>query len=518
MKKPSISAKILLLSTLCVVLSACVTHEKKLSADIDAKKIIDKAGPVVDRTKQVGIQKIEYDKIDADSRRFFVEKSTADDFGNLDPSSLDPSDKTMVSVNFDKVDIHYALELLGQLLDKNFVVGADVKGVIDLRLKDVPWQTALSAILNAKGLAFQSENGIIRIHERAALLAEDEFFQKRIEKFRAKKTLIDDVLPSHTEIFRIFYADLNELKTQILTVLGEMSGGAASKVVITANARQKSLIVKAPRDKMELIDKLISSMDKPVKQVLIEAFIVEAGSGFDKALGAQLGLDRRGTIKGTNYQISGMQQGRGVVQPGGLTISQTDDDLFNAGVAVTQSITGATSGIGILLGSTNQLKLALTALEADSISRTVSNPKVFTLDTVTASISQGREISYQSASGDGSGGTTTQFKEAALKLDVTPTVIGDGNVILEISLQKDNLGAPEGDGTRPINTMDLKTKLLVPDGAIVVIGGIYEDAASENDSKTPGLGDIPGIGRLFRSDVDANSKNELLIFISPNVI
>lgn len=518
MKSPSISTKVLLISALCVVLSACVTHEKKLSADIDAKKIIDKAGPVVDRTKQVGIQKIEYNKIDADSRRFFVEKSTADDFGNLDPSSLDPSDKTVVSVNFDKVDIHYALELLAQLLDKNFVVGADVKGVIDLRLKDVPWQTALSAILNAKGLAFQSENGIIRIHERAALLAEDDFFQKRIEKFRAKKTLIDDVLPSHTEIFRIFYADLNELKTQILTVLGEMSGGAASKVVITANARQKSLIVKAPRDKMELIDKLISSMDKPVKQVLIEAFIVEAGSGFDKALGAQLGLDRRGTIKGTNYQISGMQQGRGVVQQGGLTISQTDDDLFNAGVAVTQSITGATSGIGILLGSTNQLKLALTALEADSISRTVSNPKVFTLDTVTASISQGREISYQSASGDGSGGTTTQFKEAALKLDVTPTVIGDGNVILEISLQKDNLGAPEGDGTRPINTMDLKTKLLVPDGAIVVIGGIYEDAASENDSKTPGLGDIPGIGRLFRSDVDANSKNELLIFISPNVI
>ena len=495
----------------CLVLVGCASNETRVSGEIAPDDVVANAKPVIDKTKTIGVQsQSEAQSLDESNRRDFVSREEPSDFVNVDPSRLDEETGMMVSLNFDRVDIHFALELVARMIDKNIVVGNDVSGSVDIRLKNVPWQTALQAILNSKALAYHVEGGLIRVHERDSLLAEEEFFKQRLEKYRDKKILMDGVTPLDTEIFRVYYADLDDLRGQILDVIGETQASEfGPRVVISIDKRQKALIVKAPVNQMEVISTLISKLDRPIKQVLIEAFIVEAGTGFDKALGAQLGINASNQLgNGEPIQISGVQTGTG----GALTLDSAVGTISN------QSIEGATSGIGILLGTTNQLKVALTALEADSVSRTVSNPKIFTLDTVTASISQGREQPYESSSGDGSGGTTTEFKEAVLKLDVTPTVVGDGNVILEISLQKDTVGAAQIGSDPPINTMDLSTKLLVPDGAIVVIGGIYEDAESEADSQVPGLGDIPGIGRLFQSNTDSNSRNELLIFISPNVI
>ena len=260
------------------------------------------------------------------------------------------------------------------------------------------------------------------------------------------------------------------------------------------------MIIKAPQKELNQIAGLIDKVDVRTKQVLIEAFIVEAGKDFDMRLGAELGYHRQ-----QSNEISG------ILGTGGAPTL-----INNTGQIVNESIAGASGGIGILFNtSTHQLKVALSALEEQMISKTVSNPKIYTLDTETATISQGKEQPYDSPSGDGSGGTDTSFKEALLKLDVTPTIVGDGNIIIDISLQKDTVGVGE---PPPINKMSIKTRLLVEDKSIVVIGGIYEDTTKNTETKVPFFGDIPFFGNLFKSNVDDSNRDELLIFISPHVI
>jgi type IV pilus assembly protein PilQ len=321
-----------------------------------------------------------------------------------------------------------------------------------------------------------------------------------------------------TEIIRIHYADLQTVRSQILEMTQDFSssGPEDSRIKITADDRQKSLIIKAPRKELDQIAVLVDMIDVRTKQVLIEAFIVEAGKDFDLRLGAELGynrkefmdeaIDNKGEIYNEYNQQSGILSGTG----GMPTLINDTGQIVNA------PITGALGAVGILLNTTTyQLKTALSALEAQMISKTVSNPKIYTLDTETATISQGKEQPYDSSSGDGSGGTDTSFKEALLKLDVTPTIVGDGNIIIDISLQKDTVGVGT---TPPINKMAINTRLLVEDKSIVVIGGIYEDTSKKTESKVPFFGDLPFFGKFFRSDVDESDKDELLIFISLQVI
>jgi type IV pilus assembly protein PilQ len=317
------------------------------------------------------------------------------------------------------------------------------------------------------------------------------------------------VEPLETEIIRIHYADLQTVRSQVLEMMQDFSSGGPenSRIKITADDRQKSLIIKAPRKELDQIAGLVDKIDVRTKQVLIEAFIVEAGKDFDMRLGAELGYNRKPNEGEVFYnEISGVLSGTG----GSPTLINDTGQIVNA------PIIGAVGAIGILFNtSTHQLKTALSALEAQMISNTVSNPKIYTLDTETATISQGKEQPYDSSSGDGSGGTDTSFKEALLKLDVTPTIVGDGNIIIDISLQKDTVGVGT---TPPINKMAIKTRLLVEDNSIVVIGGIYEDISKKTESKVPFFGDLPFFGKFFRSDVDESDKDELLIFISLQVI
>lgn len=507
--------KFLAVALSALVMGGCAGSGPDLDPTINPNEVVEEARPVIEESKRIGVT---LDEARADlirnERRDYISTDEPADLENIDPSRLSSDKKMEVSLNYDGVDIKLAMDIFSKLVGENIVVGNDVTGSVSIRLKDVPWQDALQAILNTRALSYETEPGLIRIHQRESLLAEEDFFKQRLEKFRDNQRLLNGILPVRTEIFRVFYADLDDLRSQILEVVSERDAGqTAPRTVISIDRRQKGLIVKATAKKMDTIEKLVESLDKPVEQVLIEAFVVEAGDGFNKALGTELGLTTEGQVDGDPSLVSGVQSG-----VAGNMGDQSGFTLGGAGTVSAQSIEGATSGLGILIGSTDQLKLALTALETKNISKTVSNPKVFTLDTVTASIAQGREQPYQSASGDGSGGTTTEFKEAQLRLDVTPTVVGDGNVILEIQLQKDTVAAAQIGSDPAINTMDLETRLLVPDGAIVVIGGIYEDAESQTSSSVPGLGDVPGIGRLFRSDSEDNSQNELLIFISPNVI
>jgi type IV pilus assembly protein PilQ len=475
------------------------------NATINAKEFLEKSEQVVQETLEIGPVISKSTRVEnVEEKRIFISREEVADYTSINRQIGIQDGIFNVTINLDRVDIRAAMTMMAEIVKKNILIGDEVSGFVSMQLIDVPWNKALDALLKIKGLAMHvdHEANIIRVHKGETLISQEEFERDRIERMKQNLSIKKGVEPLETEIIRIHYADLQTVRSQVLEMMQDISSsGPDSSLKITADDRQKSLIIKAPRKELDQIAGLVDKIDVRTKQVLIEAFIVEAGKDFDMRLGAELGYHRQ-----QSNEISGIVSGTG----GAPTL------INNTGQIVNAPITGAAGAIGILFNtSTHQLKTALSALEAQMISNTVSNPKIYTLDTETATISQGKEQPYDSSSGDGSGGTDTSFKEALLKLDVTPTIVGDGNIIIDISLQKDTVGVG---ATPPINKMSINTRLLVEDRSIVVIGGIYEDISKKTETKVPFFGDIPFIGKLFRSDVDETDKDELLIFISLQVI
>jgi len=493
-------------TALLFTISGCENNKIKNNATIHAKEFMEKSEDVVKSTLEIGPVISKSSQVENPvKKRIFVSREEVADYTSINKQIGIQDGIFNITINLDAVDIHAAMKMIAEIVGKNILIGDEVSGFVSMQLTDVPWNKALDALLKIKGLAMHvdHEANIIRIHKGQTLISQEEFERDRIERMKQNLSIKRGVEPLETEIIRIHYADLQTVRSQILEMMQDFgsSGPENSRIKITTDDRQKSLIVKAPRKELNQIVGLVDKIDVRTKQILIEAFIVEAGKDFDMRLGAELGYHRQ-----QSNEISGILSGTG----GAPTL------INNTGQLVNTPITGAAGGIGILFNtSTHQLKVALSALEEQMISKTVSNPKIYTLDTETATISQGKEQPYDSSSGDGSGGTDTSFKEALLKLDVTPTIVGDGNIIIDISLQKDTVGVGT---TPPINKMAVKTRLLVEDKSIVVIGGIYEDTTKNTETKVPFFGDIPLIGNLFKSDVDDSDKDELLIFISPHVI
>ena len=281
-----------------------------------------------------------------------------------------------------------------------------------------------------------------------------------------------------------------------------------SPIKITEEKTTRSVIVRGKSADLDVVDKLIKEIDVRTKQVLIEAFIVEANSDFERALGTRLGgyYNRKGRIIGG---VQGSSTGDGPINSGTAGLGAATDSITDFGAA------GATSGIGILKKTGSAvLKAEITALESLGMGKTISNPKIFTLDNQVATITQGEEIPYASSSSEGS---DTSFKEAALKMTVTPSIIGDGNVLLEIQVNNDTPNRSNA-GDPAINKMEISTKLLVADGDIVVIGGIKKNSVSNSKQQMPGLGDTKVIGNLFKGKAKADSLDELLVFIAPRIL
>ena len=281
-----------------------------------------------------------------------------------------------------------------------------------------------------------------------------------------------------------------------------------SVVRITEEKTTRSIIVRGKEKDLDVVDKIIKEIDIRTKQVLIEAFIVEANSDFERALGTRLG----GYYKRSGNVVGGVQSGTSGdagIAAGTAALSATTDSITDFTAA------GKTSGIGILRKTGSAvLKAEITALELLGMGKTISNPKIFTLDNQTATITQGEEIPYASSSSEGS---DTSFKEAALKMTVTPSIIGDGNVLLDIKVNNDtpNRSNP---GDPAINKMEISTKLLVADGDIVVIGGIKKNQVTDSKQQTPGVGDVPIVGNLFKGKSKTDNMDELLVFIAPRVL
>ena len=419
--------------------------------------------------------------------------------------------KQNVSFNFQSLSYKEAMNLMAEAGEINILVGDEVAGSITAKLTNVPWDKAFNALLDLKNYAadFDVSSNLIRVHSPSNLTQQESTKSARASAVKKKVELEDSVEPVISEIFRLYYISPAQAKATLNDLFRSTTGDDGYvPIAITEEKTTRSIIVRGKEKDLDVVDKIIKEIDVRTKQVLIEAFIVEANSDFERALGTRLG---------------GYYKRKGVTA-GGVQSSSTGDAGIGASTAqlssATDSLTdftaaGRTSGIGIIRTTGSAiLKTEITALESLGLGKTISNPKVFTLDNQVATLTQGEEIPYASSSSEGS---DTSFKEAALKMTVTPSIIGDGNVLLDIQINNDtpNRSNP---GDPAIYKMEISTKLLVADGDIVVIGGIKKNSVSDAKSQTPGVGDVPVVGNLFKGKSKTDNMDELLVFIAPRIL
>jgi len=445
------------------------------------------------------------------------------------PQKVDPNKLTQgpgysgekLSLNFQNIEVRSLLQVIADFTNFNIVTSDTVTGAVTLRLKDVPWDQALDIILQAKGLGMRKTGNVLVIAPKDELAAKDK---QDLESRNALHSLE----AVRTQSFQINYAKAADIGVQ-LTASG--SGPASARILssrgsVIAEPRTNQLFVTDIPSKLEQVQQLIAKLDVAVRQVLIEARIVEATDTFGKSLGVKLGgLDLRAQRGGdAGYQLSGNNRaafgtnyGNVVATTGAGGTMDTSGSFVNL-PASTLGVANAaaTFAISIFNASANRfLNLELSALEADGKGKIVSSPRIVTADQTKALIEQGTEFPYQVATS--SGATSLAFRKANLKLEVTPQITPEGNIILELDVNKDSRGETTAAGIA-IDTKHIKTQVLVENGGTVVIGGIFTLDESSNETKVPLLGDIPYVGNLFKSRTRSSRKQEMLVFITPKMI
>ena len=420
--------------------------------------------------------------------------------------------KQPVSFRFKALDYAEAMQLMGKIGGINILVGDEVAGAITAELVNVPWDKAFNALLDMKNFAADIDvtSNLIRVHTPSTLTAQENYKSTRAAAVKKKVELEDSVEPIVSEIFRLYYISPSQAKSTINELFTASGESGFSPIQITEEITTRSIIVRGKSEDLDVVDKIIGEIDVRTKQVLIEAFIVEADSDFERALGTRLG----GAYQREQESIGGIVGGTTANSAIG-TSSAALGGVVDSVTDFTTNAAGATSGIGILKRTGSAvLKAEIQALESLGLGKTISNPKVFTLDNQVATITQGEEIQFQAT---GSEGANTSFKEAALKLTVTPSIIGDGNVLLDVQVNNDSVNRAVS-GEPGINKMEIATKLLIADGDIVVIGGIKKNKIFDTKENIPGLGNVPVLGNLFKGSRKSDSLDELLIFIAPRVL
>ena len=436
-----------------------------------------------------------------------------------------------LSLNFQNIEVRALLQVIADFTNFNVVTSDTVTGNVTLRLKDVPWDQALDIILQAKGLGLRKSGNVIWIAPKDELATKEKV---ELES-KAQIALLE---PLRTQSFQLNYTKAQDVASGLTGQSSGQGGGGAggattSRILsnrgsVLYETRTNQLFVSDIPSKLEEIQAMIAKIDIPVRQVLIEARIIEADDKFGRSLGVRLGgSDLRGVRGGLpGYSLGGGNQATvgGNLNAVGAQTGQTgtgvaySDTQFVNLPAVLQGVTNpaATIALSLFGASSNRfLNLEISALESDGKGKIVSSPRVITADQVKALIEQGTELPYQTATS--SGATALQFRKANLKLEVTPQITPEGNVILDVDVTKDSVGRSTSAGFA-IDTKHVKTQVLVENGGTVVIGGIFEQADRDEVVKVPFLGDIPFLGNLFKTRSKTSEKTELLIFLTPKVL
>ncbi|MDD5384656.1 MAG: type IV pilus secretin PilQ [Gallionella sp.] len=427
--------------------------------------------------------------------KFIVEvKPLADDPNKLVKGSQIGYAGEKLTLNFQKIDVREALNVIADFTELNMVISDTVSGNLTLRLKDVPWDQALDIILQSRGLDMRKNGNVIQVAPREEIAAKEKINL-------AARQEISDLEELRTESFQLSYqtvAEMIKLLTDAKQPILSKRGSAVS------DPRTGTIFVQDTPSRLEEVRKIIKQIDVPVRQVLIEARFVSAGDSFNRTLGGKLGY-------------TGPAVGAGA----GFAVGSNTPTASRGVIGGNVNLPGAASGMGGLTLSlfnplaTKVLTLELTASELDGRTKNIASPRVVTKDKVAATISAGTQIPYQAATS--SGATSVSFKDATLSLSVTPQITPDDHINMQVTANQDTVGTIYG-GVPSINTKKVNTEVLVENGGTVVIGGVFTQDLSDSTQKVPLLGDVPVIGWLFKNNVKSDTKSELLIFITPKIM
>ncbi len=431
-----------------------------------------------------------------------------------------------LSLNFQNIEVRALLQVIADFTNFNIVTSDTVGGSVTLRLKDVPWDQALDIILRAKNLGMRKVGSVLMIAPR------DEINAKEKQELESNLA-IQNLEPLRSVSIQLNYAKVSDILIQLNQSNTGGPGGVQGQRFMSPRGsafgepRTNQLFVTDIPSKLALIQEMVSKLDIPVRQVMIEARIVEAQDTFGRSLGVRLGgADLRGIQGGqAGYGVGGSNRVAfaGSYEAMTSTTTESSNPLTNLNTTLVNlpaigqgGYSPATFAMSLFSNAANRfLNLELSAMEADGKGKIVASPRVVTADQAKALIEQGTEYPYQQATN--SGATSTTFRKASLKLEVTPQITPEGNVILDVDVTKDSRGETTAQGIA-INTKHVRTQVLVENGGTVVIGGIFELQENDSVSQVPFLGDVPYVGNLFKTRTRNTSKQELLVFITPKVI
>ena len=415
-----------------------------------------------------------------------------------------------LSLDFQDIEVRTVLQILAKESGINIVASDSVQGKMTLSLKDVPWDQALDLVLSARDLVMEKNGNIINI------LTNAESKKRRLEDAEDRAKL-DDLIPLVSQTFQLKYKNVEELRDVLkLDQRGNDSGTSGSLLTKRGSARvdpaTNTLIVKDTSTVIQEFQRLIEELDVPARQVMVETRIVEADVSVGRDLGIKLGYARAGrTGVGNTYNNALNNRNVGVGASTGTIDISPNINL--------PTVATATTALGLIRSfGSSALSLELSAMEEENRSKTISSPRVLTQDRKEAEIRQGTQIPYQTRDSDG--GYTTAFKDAVLSMKVTPRITPDNNIILDVTINKDNVDSTRtnADGEPAISVKQVKTQAMVENGGTLVVGGVYQEQISNNISKVPLLGDVPVLGNLFKSKSRSHQRSEVLFFITPRII
>ena len=442
------------------------------------------------------------------------------------PSNQNKSFKgNKVSLDFQDVDVRTVLQILAKESGMNIVASDSVTGKMTLTLKDVPWDQALDLVMQARNLDMRKTGNVINVAPRDELLAKDK-------AILTQQREIDELGPLYSRTFQLKYKNVEEFR-KILKLDDSSSGGNGSKTILSSRGSAlidpatNTLVITDNTFILQKFEKLIAELDVPARQVMVEARIVEAEDGFSRQLGVKFGYAGSNGKNSWGSNWTNAVANRNNYVNGQRTLANWARDpskneipalpAWTVDPNVNLPTAAATSSIALVHAlSSGALGLELSAQQAQNKLKIVSTPRVLTQDRKEAIIESGTEVPYQEASS--SGATSTSFKKAVLGMTVTPNITPDGQIIMDIKINKDSVNS-DCRATEPcINTQRLNTNVMVEDGGTLILGGIYQEENSEGVSKVPLLGDIPVVGNLFKSKTRSDKKTELLIFITPRIV